>query len=977
MSNRWRWAGIAAMMAILSACSATDGTNEEGSEPARADKAKDGKGDKSEESAATEAAIGAADGEVPDDGALPQTNRGAAVALSPDDKIAVAVNRDSGSATVLRVGYDEKEPSLELIKEIEFGEGSQPFMVVIAKDGETAFVILRKEQRVVRIRDLSSKPSLDGSVTVGSEPTAIALSPSGKRGFVANWVDGTVTEFDTRSLEVKYTIDLNAALVQTGYLGDVESRPALAHPRSVALSNDGDDEDDDEALFVTEYFGQQGEQEKSDGSNADTFKVGLVYRIALSDREVTTIEYGSLSDMGFKDANGKAAGCYPNQVQSIALHGPFAYVVSVCASPEGPLGIKATTTTCTDVEDCSELKLQDPACVLPTATAPASICVDVAGAKTTTAPLLSVIDTRQNSEVVGSARSLNAEFDALYRKQKIDAGAQRFPLFANNIAFLPGKAVAYVTANGSDAVFRLRFDPKSGELREVGASQNPFINLAPVGIAADKAGKNPISIAVAQNYPRFAIVANDVSRNATLVDFNSQAITGGVKQPVVIATTAQPAKGSDAEHILRGKRFFNTGLVRWSLRGQGWGSCQSCHGDGLTDNVTWYFARGPRQSVSLDGSFASTHAEDQRLFNWTAIKDQVSDFEDNARDISGGTGAIVSAVSDPTVTADRIDFVGLGHGNLNGSSADAADPANPLELDPSPKIADWQELERFIQVIRSPRAPSNLDAVKVAAGRELFLYQGTCQGCHGGEKWTISQRFYTPSTATNAALLTTKFSIPDGFPTALLPARNPDNQTLRFQGGNAAAFDQMLCAVRPVGTFNVAESGVGIAELRADMMTPAQGAGNPEGEGAGYNPPSLLGLSIGGPYFHAGNARTLEALLGDTFETHYAALAPNFLAYDDQAERDSRVSELVQFMLSIDEDTQYVDIPEPGSQGGSLCIDPSLDDADEPTADDEAASDSPEHDQEYDDSNDSSGSSGDDSNDSESDDSEYRSGNYN
>jgi mono/diheme cytochrome c family protein len=966
MGNGSRWAGIAAMMAILSACSAADGTRADGAEAAgaagAAGKGNDSEGDKRETAAGAEAPIGADDGAVPDDGMPPQTQRGAAVALSPDDKIAVAVNRDSGSATVLRVGYDHQEPSLELIDEVEFGEGSQPFMVVIAKDGETAFVILRKEQRVVKIRDLSSKPRLDGSVSVGSEPTAIALSPSGKRGFVANWVDGTVTEFDTASLEVKYTINLNAALVDTGYLGDVKARPALAHPRSVALSNDGDDDDDDESLFVTEYFGQQAEEEKSDGSNADTFKVGLVYRVSLYDREVHTIEFGALLDMGFKDANGNAAGCYPNQVQSIALHGPFAYVVSVCASPEGPLGIKATTTTCEDVEDCGELKLQEPACIQPTATAPASICVDVAGAKTTTAPLISVIDTRKNLEVAGSARSLNAEFDALFRERKIDAASQRFPLFANNIAFLPGRSVAYVTANGSDAVFRLRFDPKSGELYEVGATQNPFINLAPAGIALDKAGKNPISIAILQNYPRFAIVANDVSRNASLLDFNTQAISGGVKTPLVIATTAQPDKGSDAEAILRGKRFFNTGLVRWSLRGQGWGSCQSCHGDGLTDNVTWYFARGPRQSVSLDGSFASTHAEDQRLFNWTAIKDQVADFEDNARDISGGVGAIVSAVSDPLVTADRIDFVGLGHANLNGSSADAADPENPLELDPSPKIADWKELERFIQVIRSPRAPSNLDADKVAAGRESFLYQGGCQGCHGGEKWTISQRFYTPSTAVGAALLTTKFPVPDGFPTALLPAQNPDNQTLRFQGGNAAAFDQILCAVRPVGTFNVAEPGVGIAELRADMMTPAQGAGNPEGEGAGYNPPSLLGVAIGGPYFHAGNARTLEALLGQTFETHYAALAPNYLTYDDQAERDARVSELVQFMLSIDEDTKYVDIPEPGARGGSLCIDPMLDDTQEPTSGDGADSDGEEY--ESNDAQDPDGNS-------ESDDSEY------
>lgn len=908
---------MAAVAATLAACAAEGDPAPKGSTASRNMPATTGMKDSP---VAADMAVSEEDGSLADDGTLPQRSRGAAVALSPDDKIAVVVNRDVGSVTVLGASYEKGAPKLEQIAEVKTGEGSQPFMVVIAPDGEQAFVILRKDQKVIRLVDLGGKPHIDGSFSVGSEPTAITLSPSGKRGFVANWVDGTVSEFDTEALEVTYTIDLNQPLVDTGYLGKVASRPALAHPRSLVLSNDGDEDDDDESLFATEYFGQQAEEEKADGSNADVFKVGLVYRIGLGDRKVRTIKLSPLEDIGFKDANGNAAGCYPNQVQSIALHGNYAYVVSVCASPEGPLGVKATMTACEEDADCKDMQLQDPVCVQPTAAAKGKVCVDVAGVRTTTAPLLSVIDLEKNAEVEDSARNLNAEFDALFRKQQTAAAAQRFPLFANNLAFVPKKPVAYLTANGTDAVFRLRFDPKTGKLIEVGAKQAEFINLAPAGIAPEKAGKNPISIAIGQTYSRFAIVANDVGRNASLLDFNTQALAGGAKDAVVIATTAQPQKGSAEADILTGKRFFNTGLGRWSLRGQGWGSCQSCHGDALTDNVTWYFARGPRQSVSLDGSFASTHAEDQRFFNWTAIKDQVDDFEDNTRDVSGGVGAIVSSVSDPLVTADRIDFVGLGHSNLNGSSQDAADPANPLELDPAPKLEDWANITKFIQVIRSPRGPSNLDASKVEAGRRLFAYEGGCVGCHSGEKWTISQRFYTPSTETNAGLLMTRFEIPEGFPEALLPAQMEQNQTLRFQGGNAAAFDQILCAVRPVGTFNVAEPGVGIAELRADMKTVSQGAGNPEGEGAGYNPPSLLGSSIGAPYFHAGNARTLEALLGETFETHHTALAPNFLIESDEAERAARVEELAYFMLSIDEGTEYFDIPDPGAEGGSLCI---------------------------------------------------------
>ena len=103
------------------------------------------------------------------------------------------------------------------------------------------------------------------------------------------------------------------------------------------------------------------------------------------------------------------------------------------------------------------------------------------------------------------------------------------------------------------------------------------------------------------------------------------------------------------------------------------------------------------------------------------------------------------------------------------------------------------------------------------------------------------------------------------------------------------------------------------------MITKAQGDGNPQGEGRGYNPPSLLGLATGAPYLHAGNARTLEALFGSTFGAHTHALAPNFLTDTDPAVVKSKISSLAQYLLSIDEDTAYVTIPEPGAAGGALC----------------------------------------------------------
>lgn len=856
---------------------------------------------------------------------LVQPSKGGAIALSEDDSIAVAVNRDVGSVTVIGVEYPKAadgtalEPKQRVIKEVLLGEGSEPFQVVIAPDGDTAYVILRKDQKLVKIEKLRTAPSVYGMVATGSEPTSLALSPSGRYIYVANWNDGTVIEYGAAKLEYASTIDLNEALVNTGYLGDVNSRAALAHPRSIAITNNHDGYDDDESLYVTEYYAQQVEAELADGSNADVRKVGLVYYVPLKSRDVRTINLKPLGDIGFNDNAGLAAGCYPNQLQSIAINGYYAYVMSVCASPKGPLGVKATTTSCSVVEDCSGLGLVEPACVTPFGGAPNAVCVDLSSVKTSTAPVMSIIDIRKNAEVQGSAENLNASFAALFAKNSTPDAQQRFPLFAGDIAFVPGTTVGYVTADGADAVFRFQVNADDGTIASVGGSTNLFIDLLS-GLPADKIGKSPIGIAIASSMKKIALVSSEVSRNVALLDFNKQAIAGGTTAPNVIQISALPVANSDADKILRGKRFFKTGTGRWSLKGQGWGSCQSCHGDGLSDNVTWYFARGPRQATSLDGTFASKHPEDIRFLNWTAIKDQVDDFDDNTTGISGGVGAIVNNVSVPPATTDRIDFIGLGHGNLNGSSEQAADPANPLMFAVAPKLNDWAEITRFMQTIRSPRKPTNLEQKKVDAGRELFNTYGSCQGCHSGEKWTISRRFYTPSIETNTALKTAPLVIPNGFPTALLPAQKPENQLLRFGGTNPAALDQILCAIRPVDTFNVAEDGVGIAELRADMKTPAQGDGDPAGEGRGYNIPSLLGLTVGAPYMHAGNARTLEAMFNsETFAVHTRALAPNFLTESDPVVVAQNVDYLVQYLLSIDEDSQYPRIPDPGPAGGSLC----------------------------------------------------------
>ena len=96
------------------------------------------------------------------------------------------------------------------------------------------------------------------------------------------------------------------------------------------------------------------------------------------------------------------------------------------------------------------------------------------------------------------------------------------------------------------------------------------------------------------------------------------------------------------------------------------------------------------------------------------------------------------------------------------------------------------------------------------------------------------------------------------------------------------------------------------------MMTTAQGGAV---DSTGYNPPSLLGLQVGAPFFHAGNARTLEELLSASFSVHRGALTKN----GNFLQQPGDIDKLVAYLLSIDGDKPPLPIPPPGPQGGDFC----------------------------------------------------------
>ncbi len=818
------------------------------------------------------------DGGTPTARAL-QTN-GSAIVLTSDDAIAVAVNRQAGSVAIFDVTTGAA-PALTRRALLELGD-AEPWMAVIGNDDDSAFVITRRGQEVLRIRGLRGTPAIDSvRGRTGSEPTGLAISPTGRRLYVANWAEGTVSVIDTANLMTVGSVDLNASLVATGVLGTIAARPALAHPRAIVVTNDGDGEDDDETVYVTEFFGQsRTDALPADLSRFDVAKQGLVYRFNAGTRDPDApIRIAPVTDTGFPDSAGNVTGCYPNQLATATITDGMLFVAAVCASPRGPTG-----------------PVTDMAGVVNPANFRTEVHTTVFG-----------IDVATNAEVTDARVLLPRAFTDRYTAMSTpDDASRRLPLILTDLAFVPGTRIGYATSYGSDAVFRIVWGADD-RVAEVGSAVNSFIDLAP-------SGRLPMGIAIARGTTPQAVVVNETTRSVSFLAFGTQtAVLSSESSPL-------PAAGSPEAHRIDGRRFFVTGLGRWSLRGQAWNSCETCHGDGLTDNVTWFFARGPRQSTSLDGSYDSDDPTERRIFNWTAIFDETHDFELNTRGNSGGLGAIVHAVSMPPGAADRIVFDGTTpaagqmptatpQAGLSGSTASMMPGgSNPVRS----VLADWDHIEEYIASIRSPRAPTTLAAADVAAGRTLFESHN-CAGCHGTSMWTISRVFYAPGEINNhpvtGQLRVITYDAPAGFPRVLNPPVMAGPATLRFPAGMAAGGnDTIQCALRSVGTFpamgtdGVAEPGVVLSELRADMSTPAQGA-------IGFNPPSLLGLSVGAPYYHGGNARTLEAAFDARFQAHHTGFSVNFLVGLPAAERDTQVRQMTAYLLSIDEDTAPVAVP--------------------------------------------------------------------
>jgi hypothetical protein len=460
-----------------------------------------------------------------------------------------------------------------------------------------------------------------------------------------------------------------------------------------------------------------------------------------------------------------------------------------------------------------------------------------------------------------------------------------------DLDFAGSSDVAYVVSRASDVVQRVNYDSATGTT--IGTLA---VKQIPTGLGC----QNPIGIVVANNGTR-AYVNCWITRRLAVLDLSAQSVL----QTVV--STDPPVSGSLEDAVQKGKRFYFTGRSRWSDEGEGYSSCGSCHPDGLSDGITWSFAAGPRQTTAMDGSFShGPGAQKQRVFNWTGIFDEIHDFERNTRGVSGGLGAITISATNMCGNLAQEQQVAISSDGLGQPVKEVQDTT------PGICVKDWDNINEFVKTIRPPRGLRELDPVSVGRGATIFsaagsgTSDGACVKCHGDAGWTVSRRFFTPSSATNAALADpmdpiSLFTPPtaDSFWPLQTVQIGPQPAAADNTGGTIAP-TEVACVLRNVGTFGVPGDSAATAalEVKADG-TRAQGNG-------GFNVPSLYGLSVGAPYLHHGQARTLQDLFTDaTWQNHVKAGNANF------APTAQDTADLINFLLSIDASTSEQPVPDP------------------------------------------------------------------
>jgi YVTN family beta-propeller protein len=596
------------------------------------------------------------------------------LALTANGAFLLVANPDNDSVTFFDVRSDRNRRLFTVPVQDE------PWGVAFHPDGSKAYVANGVSGTVSIMRaslqnGIVRRPHVH--VPVGTEPYGLALTPNGTRLYVTNARSDNVSVIDTASEAVIATIEVGP------------------EPRGIAITNDGDGDDDDETVYVTQFLSSLVPG-KIDG--ADDAKAGHVVLIStLTNTVVAEALVNPIADTGFR-ANGDAlariapdpilfnfvTGAYPNQLNGLAVKGGFLYLPSTGASPNGPVRFDVNTQS-----------------------------------------LLSVLD---RAAIADTNRTINMQL-AVAQQTGLP---KLFITQPWSIAFKNLSQQGYVTSAASNIVVKVNVNPGDGSAQ---VQRNP---LDPTRVLQIGVGKNPRGIVVNDTDTR-AYVMNYVSRDVSVLD-----LTGAVERVLATMPSAPlPAPGTTEDAIHAGKELYNTSVgvfdpapgtktpIVGRMSKSGWGACAACHPFGHSDNVVWIFPAGPRRTIPQHADFdpSDPTRSRMRMLNWSANRDEQEDFELNIRGVSGGLGLIVES-DGVTQEPDVFDLRPLPSGGRNQLRIRG--------------VGAWDAIEKFVQLgIRAPISPVPDTDPDVIAGRVLFI-AANCQQCHGTAQWTASRVRFTP-----------------------------------------------------------------------------------------------------------------------------------------------------------------------------------------------------------------------------------------
>src|SRR6266542_5094446 len=427
------------------------------------------------------------------------------IAISRNDRLIWVVNPGDDSVSVIRPDTNQRLAKI--------GLGDEPQSIALTPDGQYAYVAnaAAGTVTVIKINDpawgtfdavVDTTVGNNGQLKTGAEPWNIVCSPDGRRVFVANSGQDTISVIDTATRTILGHLDLRNSLANE------PDRSRHFQPRGLAVTLDNT------KLYVTRFLsftkpgGRQGDDLGKEGLvavlNIDTASTNIaayapVRTIALAP-QITGFKFPGLTTPPAPDT-----AAFPNQLQSIVIRGDQAYLPNIAASPTGPLRFNLDTHAFVSV---------------------------MAGA---------------NSTSPSDFGALNLHLGA----RDPEPGKIRL-FFANPwaIAFTSqiGEGSAYVVSAASDLLVRVNVAADGRLSFTVDGDTTRYIDLndpTKPATSGANAGKKPQGIAITSDGTR-AYVANFVSRNVSVVDLTTDTVIA------VVPTSDLPAPGSVGETNLVG-----------------------------------------------------------------------------------------------------------------------------------------------------------------------------------------------------------------------------------------------------------------------------------------------------------------------------------------------------------------------------------------------------------------------------------------